>query len=484
MERGALMKVLSVTSEAAPLVKTGGLADVAGALPGALAPLGVEMRTLLPGYPAVMTALGGRGQVVGTIADCFGGPAQILWGRAGGLALYVLDAPHLYTRGATIYLSDMGRDWPDNPERFAALSWVAAQIAGGMLADWQPDVVHAHDWQGGLAPYYIARSDARGRVATVLTIHNVAFQGLAPASRLTTLRIARPDFQPEGVEYWGQISALKAGLVHADRLTTVSPTYAEELLTPEFGMGMEGVLNARRGVLSGILNGIDRRIWSPETDSHIIPYTKPSGKVPNKAALRAEFGLPKASGPLCVVISRLTDQKGLDLLLDALPTLLAHDGQLAVLGSGDPALEGAFLRAAQHPNVAVRIGYDEVLSHQMMAGADAILVPSRFEPCGLTQLYGLRYGTVPLVALTGGLADTVIPATPATMAAMVVATGIQFHPTSALALSSALRRLCALYAQPDIWWQIQRNAMAHPVGWDHSAAAYAALYTDASSTKT
>lgn len=478
------MKVLSVTSEAAPLVKTGGLADVAGALPSALAPLGVDMRTLLPGYRPVMAALNGTGQVVATLADCFGGPAQVLSGRVGGLALFVLDAPHLYDRGATIYLADTGRDWPDNPERFAALSWAGAQIAGGLLADWQPDVLHAHDWQGGLAPYYIARSDARGRVATLLTIHNIAFQGLAPANRLAALRLARQDFHPEGFEYWGQISALKAGLVHADRLTTVSPTYAEELLTPEFGMGMEGVLNARRGVLSGILNGIDCRIWSPETDAHIIPYTKPSGKVPNKAALRAEFGLSKAKGPLCVVISRLTDQKGLDLLLDALPTLLAHDGQLAVLGNGDPALEAAFLRAAQHPNVAVRIGYDEVLSHQMMAGADAILVPSRFEPCGLTQLYGLRYGTVPLVALTGGLADTVIPATPATMAAMVVATGVQFHPTSVLALSSALARLCALYAQPDVWWQIQRNAMAHPVGWDQSAAAYAALYSEALSSKT
>lgn len=477
------MKVLSVTSEAAPLVKTGGLADVAGALPGALASFGVEMRTLLPGYPPVMAALAGRGQVVATLPNCFGGPAQVLGARAGGLALFVLDAPHLYDRGATIYLSETGRDWSDNAERFAALSWVGAQIADGLLADWQPDVLHAHDWQAGLAPYYVARSGVRARVATILTIHNIAFQGLAPAHKLSALRLSAQDFHPEGFEYWSQISALKAGLVHADRLTTVSPTYAEELLTPDFGMGMEGVLNARRSVLSGILNGIDRRIWSPETDAHITPYVKPAGKAPNKTALRALFGLPDATGPLCVVISRLTDQKGLDLLLDALPTLLARGGQLAVLGSGDPELEAAFLRAAQHPNVAVRIGYDEVLSHQMIAGADAILVPSRFEPCGLTQLYGLRYGTVPLVALTGGLADTVIPATPATLAAMVVATGIQFHPTSVLALSSALARLCALYAQPDIWWQIQRNAMAHPVGWDQSAAAYAALYTDALGTK-
>ena len=478
------MRVLSVTSEAVPLVKTGGLADVAGALPGALAPLGVDMRTLLPGYPAVMGALGQGAQVVAHLPDCFGGAARVLAARAGGLALFVLDAPHLYDRGAGIYLSDAGRDWPDNPERFAALSWVAALIAGGLVADWRPDLVHAHDWQAGLAPYYIARSDARGRVATVLTIHNIAFQGLAPAGKLGALRLSPQDYHPEGLEYWGQISALKAGLIHADRLTTVSPTYAEELLTPDFGMGMEGVLNARRGVLSGILNGIDRRIWSPETDGHITPYSKPAGKAPNKAALRAEFGLPEAPGPLCIVISRLTGQKGLDLLLDALPTLLAHGGQLAVLGTGDAALEQAFVRAAAHPNVAVRIGYDEVLSHRMMAGADAILVPSRFEPCGLTQLCGLRYGTVPLVALTGGLADTVIPATPATLAAKVVATGVQFHPTSALALSSALARLCALYAQPRLWGRIARNAMAHPVGWDMSAAAYAALYKEAIGAQT
>jgi len=241
-------------------------------------------------------------------------------------------------------------------------------------------------------------------------------------------------------------------------------------------MGLEGVLAARRNVLSGILNGIDTGIWSPEADPLITPYARPEGKAANKSALRAEFGLPEADGPLCIVISRMTEQKGLDLLLDALPTLLDRGGQLAALGSGDPVLQAAFERAARHPSVAVRIGYDEALSHRMMAGGDAILVPSRFEPCGLTQLYGLRYGTVPLVALTGGLADTVIPATHATLAGKPVATGIQFHPVTAQALGNALARLCALYAQPKLWRRMQRNAMAHPVGWDHSAAAYAALY--------
>lgn len=472
-----MIPVLSVTSEAAPLVKTGGLADVAGALPAALAGHGIGMRTLLPGYPAVMAELR-EPEICAELPDCFGGTAQLLAERAGGLDLLVLNAPHLFERRGGLYLSESGQDWPDNPERFAALSWVACEIANGLLSDWSPALIHAHDWQGGLSPYYLARSAAAGRVRSVLTIHNIAFQGLAPAARLAALRLLPGDFKPDGLEYWGKVSALKAGLVHADWLTTVSPTYAEELLTPEFGMGLEGVLLERRAQLSGILNGIDMEVWSPEKDPHIVPYHAPAGKVPNKAVLRAEFGLPKAEGPLCVVISRLTEQKGLDLLLEALPALLERGGQLALLGTGDKALEAAFRKAAEHPNVAVRISYDEWLAHRMVAGADAILVPSRFEPCGLTQLYGLRYGTVPLVALTGGLADTVIPATPATLAGKIVATGVQFHPITELGLSNALARLCRLYQQPDLWRTIIRNAMAHPVGWDHSAAAYAQLYKD------
>lgn len=474
-----MIRVLSVTPEAVPLVKTGGLADVAGALPGALAAHEVEMRLLMPGYPAVMQAISGGAEAVARLPDCFGGSARVLAARHDRLSLLVLDAPHLFDRGAGLYLSDTGKDWPDNPERFAALSWVASEIASSLLGDWVPEIVHGHDWQAGLAPYYIAQSEAAGRVRSVLTIHNIAFQGLAPARKLAALRLRKADFTPEGFEYWGQISALKAGLLFADRLTTVSPRYAEELMTPEFGMGLDGVLRQRAVALSGMLNGIDRRVWSPETDPHIRPYKTPRGKRVNKGKLQREFGLPKAEGPLCAVISRLTDQKGLDLLLDALPALLARDGQLMVLGTGDAALEDAFRRAAQeHANIAVHIGYDEALSHRIMAGADAILVPSRFEPCGLTQLYGLRYGTLPLVALTGGLADTVIPATPATLARDAVATGVQFHPVTALALSNALMRLCDLYARPKLWLKMQHNAMAHPVGWDQSAAAYAALYRD------
>ncbi len=468
-----MTKVLSVASECAPLVKTGGLADVVGALPGALASEGIEMRVLLPGYPAVLAAAKGF-EVAGQMTKCFGGTARLLTGTTGGLSLMVVDAPHLFDRAGGLYGGPDGKDWPDNPERFAALCRAAAEISKGELGDWRPDLVHCHDWQAGLVPYYLKRDKVA--VPTILTIHNVAFQGIAPLGLAKSLGIAKRDLTSKVAEYWGQISTFKAGLVSADRLTTVSPTYAEELMTPEFGMGLDGVLRERKDDLSGILNGIDLSTWSPEVDAHIQRYKTPRGKSANKTRLRKEFGLPESSGPLCVVVSRLSEQKGLDLLLQALPTLLGRDGQLVVLGTGDPTLEKAFA-AINHPNVAVHIGYDEKLSHRMMAGGDAILVPSRFEPCGLTQLYGLRYGTLPVVALTGGLADTVIPVTPATMARQV-ATGIQFHPTTAEALSNALTRLCDLFDDQKMWSKVQRNAMAHPVGWDWSSAAYAALYSN------
>lgn len=466
-----MIPVLSVASECAPLVKTGGLADVAGALPGALAGERVEMRTLLPGYPAITKGVK-RAKPVLEIADCFGGPARVLAGKAHGLDLLVLEAAHLFDRDGSIYLGPDGRDWPDNAERYAALSMVAAQIAAGALGNWVPGIVHCHDWQAGLAPYYIRRQGLATR--TVMTIHNVAFQGLAPAAMTERLRISPEDFTPDGLEYFGQVSALKAGLIFADRLTTVSPTYAHELMRPDFGMGLDGVIRNRRGAMQGILNGIDENVWSPEVDAHIHQYKSPAGKRANKTALRDIFGLPEAAGPLCVVVSRLTDQKGLDLLVEALPNLLERDGQLALLGTGDPGLEAAFA-AIDHPNVGVRISYDEPLSHKMIAGGDAILVPSRFEPCGLTQLYGLRYGTLPVVALTGGLADTVIPASPASLD-RGVATGLQFHPVTADALGHALAELCTLFGQPKLWSKLQRNAMSQPVGWSRSAEAYAALY--------
>lgn len=467
------MQVLSVASECAPLVKTGGLADVAGALPAAMAAKGVRMRTLLPGYPAVTDSLQDK-QEVARFDDLFGGSARLLAGHAAGLDLLVIDAPHLYARDGTPYLGPDGHDWPDNPERFAALSWVAAHVAAHGAAGWQPRILHGHDWQAGFMTEYLRQMDAPD-IRTVLSIHNIAFTGIADPGRMHSLRLDPARFHSEGYEFWGAISALKAGLMGADRLTTVSPTYAEELMTPEFGMGLDGVMRHRRAALTGILNGIDEAVWNPATDPLITPYTTPAGKAPNKAALRAEMGLPDSDGPLCIIVSRMTQQKGLDLVLQTLPTLLAGGGQLALLGSGDADLQAAFQHAALDPNVAVRIGYDEGFSHRLIAGADAILVPSRFEPCGLTQLYGLRYGTIPLVALTGGLADTVINASPAALA-RGVATGLQFAPTEPAPLRNALTRLCALYRDRDTWARMQRNAMVQPVGWDQSAGAYASLY--------
>ena len=465
---------LSVASECVPLVKTGGLADVVGALPSALAAEGWGLRTLLPGYPVVMREAGG-GKILWSTKELFGGPAKLLEARRGGLDLLILDAPHLFDRDGSIYLDTNGQDYPDNPERFAGLAWVAARVATNGLGDWRPEVVHLHDWQAALTPWYLRQMG--GSAGSLLTIHNVAFHGIAPVARLNALRLPAEGFTSDGFEYWGQINMLKAGIVAADKISTVSPTYARELTTSEFGMGLEGVLSARQDDLSGILNGIDLETWNPADDPVISTHFRtPRGKKKAKAKLEKDFGLPSAGGPLCIVVSRLTEQKGLDLLLDALPALVDRGGRLALLGSGDRKLENAWLRASDaHPLVSARIGYDEGLSHAMFAGADAVLVPSRFEPCGLTQLYGLRYGAVPVVALTGGLADTVIPANAAALREGV-ATGMQFHPVTANALAHSLIGLCELYADAPQWQRLQRNAMKHPVGWEASAEAYARLY--------
>ena len=469
-------RVLSVASECVPLIKTGGLADVVGALPGALAGLGWDMRVLLPCYRALRPTADGW-PVVFEMSDLFGGPGRVLLGQVAGISVLLLDAAHLYDRDGGPYSNAAG-DHPDNAQRFAALSWVAAAIARDGLSDgWLPDVLHAHDWQAGYAPAYLAYSAGR-KVATVMTVHNIAFQGWAPAWQMTALRLPAAQFHPAALEYYGGLSSLKAGLITADAITTVSPTYASELMRPDHGLGLEGVIAARATSVSGILNGVDTAVWSPEADPAIAPYSAKTlkGKAKNRTALQAEFGLD-VPGPLAIVVSRLTDQKGIDLLPAVIPEFIAGGGGLLVLGSGDPVLEAAMRALAQrYPGrVAVRIGYDEDLSHRMFAGGDAVLVPSRFEPCGLTQMYGLRYGTLPVVAAVGGLADTVITANPAGLAAGV-ATGLTFHPTDAAAFAQALRQLLALHADPKQWAKLQRNAMAHPVGWETSAVAYADLY--------
>ena len=476
-----MKRALSVASECAGLIKTGGLADVVAALPAALADYGWELRTLLPGYPVVLDAIGSDAASVESVVlhepDLYGGAGRVLSFQAHGLDLLVLDAPHLFQRDGGPYTDAAGGDWPDNAERFCALGRIAARIAGEGVRtpdNWRPSVLHLHDWQAGFTTAFVRGWQVP--VGTLMTVHNIAFHGITDPEKLDTLQLPRELFHIDGIEYFGKLSALKSGLMLSDWISTVSPTYARELRTPEFGMGLEGVLRKREAQLSGILNGIDERSWDPRIDREIRTYDSLDGKRANRDALLSEFGLDDTDGPLAVVVSRLTDQKGLDVLLRALPTLTARGGNLVLLGSGMPALEYAFQTAAERdPRVAVRIGYDEALAHRMIAGGDAILVPSRFEPCGLTQLYGLHYGTLPVVSRTGGLADSVIDANDAALRAGV-ATGIHIAPITPDGVRHALARLCDLYNDHDAFRQIQRRGMAHDVSWKRSAAQYAALY--------
>jgi starch synthase len=473
------MRVLSVASEIFPLVKTGGLADVAGALPGALAREGVSVRSLVPGYPAVLSASEGF-EAVYSYDDLFGGPAQVLSGTAAGLDLFVLNAPHLYVRSGGLYGDAGGRDWPDNAQRFAALAWVAAEVGRGLVPGFAPDVVHAHDWQAGLAPAYL-HYEAGRRPGTVITLHNLAHQGAFPAGLLPVLRLPPSALSVQGVEYYGGIGFLKAGIYFADQITTVSPTYAAEIKTPEGGMGLDGLLRTRASALSGILNGIDETVWDSAADPHIsarYSSKQPRRRGLNKGALQERLGLDRDPEALLFgVVSRLSWQKGLDLLLEALPVLIDSGCQLALLGSGDPALERGFATAvAAHPgHVGAVFGYDEALAHLVQAGSDALLVPSRFEPCGLTQLCALRYGSVPVVARVGGLADTVIDANEMAVAAGA-ATGIQFNPVNREMLGAAISRALALWRSPEDWKRLRANGMRTDVGWRRPARRYAVIY--------
>jgi starch synthase len=474
---GGQIAILFVVSECAPLVKTGGLADVAGALPRALAALGCDLRVLLPAYPGVAEQTM-PGETVIHEDDFFGGPAKVRAARANGLSLLLLEAPHLFARDGSPYLDPAGRDWPDNHRRFAALCRAGAAIGQhGLPGGWRPEVVHAHDWQAGLTPLYL--QGAADRPATVMTIHNIAYQGLFDAGVRHELALPEAGFAPEGYEFFGRVGFLKAGLVYANAITTVSPSYAKELTTPDFGMGLQGVIAERAGRLHGLLNGIDLDAWDPEHDPAIHPFGVKSLAMrgANRRALVEMFALQPGAGPVFGVVSRLAGQKGLDLLLAALPQLVRTGGSLVLLGSGDRALEDAFARAAREHagRLGVRLGYDEALAHRMYAGADAIIVPSRFEPCGLTQLYAMRYGALPLVARTGGLADTVIDANDAAIRAGV-ATGFQFARGSVEALTDAIQRAADCFGDRKLWQRMQRNAMRHPSGWDASAARYRDLY--------
>lgn len=479
-----IKRVLSVASECAPLIKTGGLADVVGALPAALEPLGWKTKVLLPAYPGLLQKIG-RGTRVWGDENLFGGPAAVVRGKIDGLNVLLLDAPHLFDRDGGPY-SAHGHDFHDNHVRFAALSWVGAQIAlHGTKDKWKPDLVHAHDWQAGLVPSYLRY--AGSTTPTVMTVHNIAFQGIVGADQLDYLRLPSWDFTPESLEYHGLLSTLKAGMVHASRLTTVSPSYAQELTEAHFGFGLEGVVKARRdrGELAGFINGVDVSVWDPATDPEVVPYSAldTSGKAENRQRLLQEFSLAEPTGPLAVVVTRLTYQKGIDLMVEALPGFLERGGAVAILGSGDADYEAALGDlAARYPGqVGLRIGYDEALSHRLYAGGDIVLVPSRFEPSGLTQLYGMRYGTIPVVAATGGLRDTVCDATPENLAAGI-ATGFTFGDAylggtiDAGGLSFALGRAIDLYGDAEAWSQLRHTAMNAPVGWEQSATQYAAMF--------
>ncbi len=479
------LRVLHACAELYPWVKSGGLGDVASALPPALAALDVDTRVILPGFPGFLDAFTEITDVVRLATPYAGERVRIARARLpdSGRYVYLVDHPPFYDRPGNPYAAPDGSDWPDNHRRFGLFSWAAAALARGADRDWRPAILHCHDWHGGLAPAYLAAAPpAESRVATILTIHNLAYRGIFPAAVFPELALPASFYAVAGVEFFGQVSFLKAGLFFAEQLTTVSPTYAREIQTPEFGWGLDGLLRTRASRLTGILNGVDPRIWDPRHDPNLPqPYdseTAPTGKRAAKAALCARLGLAEAQeAPLYGVVSRLTPQKGLDLLLAALPELVAGGGRLALLGSGDADLEQGFADAARaNPNsIAVTLGYDDALSHLIIAGADMVLMPSRFEPCGLTQLYALRYGALPLVRRVGGLADTVVDASAVTLAEGT-ATGFAFDEASPAALLATATRAERLRREPRVWLYMMRRAMTRDFLWEASARRYRELY--------
>ena len=495
------LKILHVATEVYPLVKTGGLADVVAALPAAQAAAGADVRLLLPGLPAILDAVQSARTVI-DIGACFGAMrVRLLQARLPGSSLqaYVIDAPHLYRRGGSPYQDSRGAEWPDNLQRFALLGWVAAHLAAHDADPaWVPDIVHAHDWHAAMACAYMA-DHAQTQAASVFTVHNLAFQGLFAHHDWALLGLGSRFMSPSGLEFHGQLSFMKAGLKFADKITTVSPSYAAEIATPEFGCGLDGVIRGRALDVSGILNGIDPTVWDPATDPAIAArydFDRLAGKQACRQALQVAMGLVTDPQALVLtVVSRLTAQKGLDLVLAALPALVRAGVQFAVQGTGEPALESAFRMAEQAfpGRVAVHIGYDEPRAHQLIAGADVIAVPSRFEPCGLTQLYGLRYGTLPVVRRVGGLADTVtdagndIAAVTGTGAATVNPTdrgdsrqtGFAFDAATPAAFEACMRRALALKADAAGWQAVMQQGMAQDLSWDGPARSYLALYRQA-----
>jgi len=475
------LRILHAAAELFPWVRTGGLGDVLAALPPALIELGIDARLVLPGFAGFLDAFE-LGQSIRLRTPFAVERVRIARALVPGseIAAYIIDHPAFYDRPGNPYAAPDGSDWPDNHRRFALLGWVAAALARDIDPNWRPDILHCHDWHTGLAPAYL-RADGAS-VPSVFTVHNLAYQGFFPATLFPDLALPASFFAIDGVEFYAGLSFLKAGLFYADRLTTVSPTYAREIQTPAYGWGLDGLLRTRAAVLTGILNGVDPKVWSPDHDPALPQgYTvddAPTGKAAAKAALERHFGLRRqVRAPLFGAITRLTPQKGLDLLLDALPGLVDLGGRLVLLGSGDADLEAGFAAAAAaYPGrVGVALGYDEALSHLIMAGSDAIVMPSRFEPCGLTQLYALRYGALPLVRRTGGLADTVVDANAATLAAGT-ATGFAFDAETPDGLLAAIQRAVALYQDQASWRRMMRQAMTRDFSWAAAGREYVALY--------
>ena len=473
------MKVLFATSEIAPWVKTGGLGDVAGALPGALRALGHDVRVLVPAYPALLESFPDAEEIARPhwLGGLLPTPGLREAVAPDGTPLLLLDYPPYFKRPGSPYLGPEGRDWLDNHLRFGLLARVAAWLGSeASTLAWTPDIIHCHDWQTGLAPAYLHYLP--GQLAkSLFTVHNLAFQGLFDHASLFELGLPDASWHINGVEFYGYLSFLKAGLQLADAITTVSPTYSKEIQTDAEGMGMAGLLRHRAADLSGILNGIDSQVWNPATDPSLLHNYSArhlEHKALNKADLQRQLGLEQRPDlPLLAVVSRLTEQKGLDLLLDVAPQVLAMPAQIAVLGSGAARMEQAWRAMAhQYPTqCAVTIGFDEALAHRIEAGADIFVMPSRFEPCGLNQMYSLRYGTPPVVRATGGLADTVIDA-----ADEKHGNGFVFGPATAEALLQALQRATSAWQDPKLWRRLQKHGMARDSSWEAAARHYAELY--------
>lgn len=489
------MNVLFVSSEVYPLIKTGGLADVSGALPIALANLGVNIRILMPGYPAAMHQMQNLTEIARFADLPHQTNARLLMGdfpQASNhtqadqrVSVMMIDCPALYGRDGGPYADSQHQEHADNALRFGVLSSIAAILSSEQtpLHDWQPDIVHCNDWQTGLTPAYLALANGK-KAKSLMSLHNMAFQGCFHADWISQLHLPASGFSINGFEYHQQLSFLKAGVYYADKLSTVSPTYAKEIQTPAFGFGFEGLLKTRAKDLTGILNGIDTTEWNPNTDQHLSKTYNAqqlAGKKHAKKALQKLLGLHiDANAPLMGIVSRLTYQKGLDLLVSHLRELLEMGCQLALLGSGEPALEAEFKTfAIEYPKqMSVTLGYHEALSHQIMAGSDMFVMPSRFEPCGLNQLYGLAYGTPPIVNNTGGLADSIVDANEANMAANT-ANGFVMQESNAGGLFTAIGRTLTLYqASPKEWRKLMKNGMQKELSWRNSALEYYALYQD------